>query len=123
MNFTPSPAMDLDAHAPAAASQDAPDSPRITHHSVRRELVADPGALLTVFLGPEQAGLAVPQPTAAAAARVVNRAGQRELQRFFKEVYTTPTFSNNNGWLRRKLYDGAEAGRRVGRKKVAWGVR
>lgn len=39
------------------------------------------------------------------AAREVSRMGQRELQARFKAVYGTTTHSNNNDWLRRKLFE------------------
>jgi len=39
--------------------------------------------------------------------KIVNRMGQRELQAKFREVFETPTFSNNNNWLRRKLMEAA----------------
>ncbi|KAL6777060.1 hypothetical protein ACKKBF_B20065 [Auxenochlorella protothecoides x Auxenochlorella symbiontica] len=39
------------------------------------------------------------------AAREVSRMGQRDLQARFKAVYGTTTHSNNNDWLRRKLYE------------------
>lgn len=39
------------------------------------------------------------------AAREISKMGQRELQTKFKLVYGTTTHSNNNDWLRRKLYE------------------
>ncbi|KAL4445414.1 hypothetical protein ABPG77_011239 [Micractinium sp. CCAP 211/92] len=39
------------------------------------------------------------------AAKEIARMGQRELQAKFKEVYGSATKSNNNSWLRRKLYE------------------
>jgi hypothetical protein len=39
------------------------------------------------------------------AAKDVTKMGQRELQQKFKLVYGTVTHSNNNEWLRRKLYE------------------
>lgn len=39
------------------------------------------------------------------AAKLVSKMGQRELQQKFKLVYGTTTHSNNNEWLRRKLYE------------------
>lgn len=39
------------------------------------------------------------------AAKDISRMGQRELQTKFKLVYGTSTHSNNNDWLRRKLYE------------------
>ena len=99
-----------------------------THHAVRSELAADPDALLAVFLGPAppaeptDPGLAdgalapppLPPRTPAAAARVINRAGQRELQALFQQVYATPTFSNNNNWLKARL---------LGREFFFWPIR
>lgn len=40
------------------------------------------------------------------AAREISKMGQRELQSKFKLVYGAATHSNNNDWLRRKLYEG-----------------
>ncbi|KAK9822715.1 hypothetical protein WJX81_007834 [Elliptochloris bilobata] len=40
-------------------------------------------------------------------AKDIARWGQKELQAKFKVVYGTPTFSNNNNWLRRKLAEAA----------------
>jgi hypothetical protein len=90
-----------------------------TTHAVQPDLAADPAALLAVFLGPPQAPVAAvndsgpagspplpPPHTPQAAARVIHRSGQRHLQAMFGEVYATPTFSNNNAWLRRKLLEG-----------------
>lgn len=39
------------------------------------------------------------------AARDISRMGQRDLQGKFKLVYGSATHSNNNDWLRRKLYE------------------
>lgn len=39
------------------------------------------------------------------ASREISRMGQRDLQAKFKLVYGTQTHSNNNEWLRRKLYE------------------
>lgn len=39
------------------------------------------------------------------AARDISKMGQRELQNKFKLVYGNTTHSNNNDWLRRKLYE------------------
>lgn len=39
------------------------------------------------------------------AAKMVSKMGQREMQQKFKLVYGTTTHSNNNDWLRRKLYE------------------
>eukprot|EP00889_Picochlorum_renovo_P001330 jgi/Picre1/28360/NNA_003766.t1 len=39
------------------------------------------------------------------AAKDVTKMGQKELQQKFRLVYGTPTHSNNNEWLRRKLYE------------------
>ncbi|KDD74203.1 hypothetical protein H632_c1492p0, partial [Helicosporidium sp. ATCC 50920] len=39
------------------------------------------------------------------AAKDISRMGQRDLQAKFKLVYGTNTHSNNNDWLRRKLYE------------------
>eukprot|EP00887_Chlorella_sp_A99_P001904 scaffold18.g1904.t1 len=39
------------------------------------------------------------------AAKDISRMGQRELQSKFKVVYGSVTHSNNNDWLRRKLYE------------------
>jgi len=39
------------------------------------------------------------------AAKDVTKMGQKELQQKFRSVYGTPTHSNNNEWLRRKLYE------------------
>lgn len=39
------------------------------------------------------------------AAREIGRMGQRDLQAKFRLVYGAPTHSNNNEWLRRKLYE------------------
>jgi hypothetical protein len=43
------------------------------------------------------------------AAKEISRMGQRELQTKFKLVYGTTTHSNNNDWLRRKLYEAVGA--------------
>ncbi|GAB4816633.1 hypothetical protein N2152v2_003679 [Parachlorella kessleri] len=43
------------------------------------------------------------------AAREIGRMGQRELQLKFKLVYGNATHSNNNNWLRRKLYEAVGA--------------
>jgi hypothetical protein len=83
------------------STTEAPESARTTVHTVRPELASDSTALLAVFLGPTAAA-----PSPKDAARVVNRVGQRDLQTLFQAVYTTPTFSNNNAWLRRKLLEG-----------------
>lgn len=40
------------------------------------------------------------------AARDISKMGQRDLQSKFKLVYGAATHSNNNDWLRRKLYEG-----------------
>lgn len=39
------------------------------------------------------------------AAKEISKMGQRDLQSKFKLVYGTATHSNNNDWLRRKLYE------------------
>lgn len=39
------------------------------------------------------------------AAKMVSKMGQREMQQKFKLVYGTTTHSNNNDWLRKKLYE------------------
>lgn len=39
------------------------------------------------------------------ATRVISKMGQRDLQSKFKLVYGTATHSNNNEWLRRKLFE------------------
>ena len=43
------------------------------------------------------------------AAKEIARMGQRDLQSKFKMVYGTATHSNNNDWLRRKLYEAVGA--------------
>lgn len=43
------------------------------------------------------------------AAKDIARMGQRDLQSKFKLVYGTATHSNNNDWLRRKLYEAVGA--------------
>jgi hypothetical protein len=39
------------------------------------------------------------------AARMIKKMSQRELQAKFRTVYNARTFSNNNNWLRRKLFE------------------
>jgi hypothetical protein len=39
------------------------------------------------------------------AAKLISKMGQREMQQKFKLVYGTTTHSNNNDWLRKKLYE------------------
>eukprot|EP00873_Tetraselmis_striata_P024370 jgi/Tetstr1/444634/TSEL_032482.t1 len=39
--------------------------------------------------------------------KFITKMGQRELQAKFRDVFQTPTFSNNNNWLRRKLMEAA----------------
>jgi hypothetical protein len=43
------------------------------------------------------------------AARVISKMGQRDLQAKFRLVYGAPTHSNNNDWLRRKLFEAVGA--------------
>eukprot|EP00889_Picochlorum_renovo_P005605 jgi/Picre1/32635/NNA_007981.t1 len=55
--------------------------------------------------------------TVSDAAKSIKKMSQRDLQAKFKAVYGTKTFSNNNNWLRRKLFEGlstsATATRRI----------
>lgn len=44
--------------------------------------------------------------TVSDAAKTIKKMSQRDLQAKFKAVYGTRTFSNNNNWLRRKLFEG-----------------
>jgi len=43
--------------------------------------------------------------TVSDAAKIIKKMSQRDLQAKFKAVYGTRTFSNNNNWLRRKLFE------------------
>lgn len=43
--------------------------------------------------------------TVADAAKIIKKLSQRDLQAKFKAVYGARTFSNNNNWLRRKLFE------------------
>lgn len=98
-----------------------PDPPRSTH-ILRPDLASDQVALLAVFVGPELARGTGDTPPAVPrdAARVITRSGQRTLQQLFRTVYTTPTFSNNNAWLRRKLLEGACGKRRDRAPLASW---
>lgn len=83
--------------APAPAqSCDSVDPAQRTHH------------LLKHCLSQSQRGAALQQFNTSdprEAAKEIARMGQRELQAKFKEVYGSATKSNNNSWLRRKLYE------------------
>ena len=65
--------------------------------------------LLRHSLSPDERGTAVLShfgvETVADAAKQIKKMSQRDLQARFKAVYGTKTFSNNNNWLRRKLFE------------------
>ena len=65
--------------------------------------------LLRHSLSPDERGTAVLShfgvETVAYAAKQIKKMSQRDLQARFKAVYGTKTFSNNNNWLRRKLFE------------------
>lgn len=77
-------------------SCDSMDPAQRTHH------------LLKHCLSQSQRGAALQQFNTSdprEAAKEIARMGQRELQAKFKDVYGSATKSNNNSWLRRKLYE------------------
>ncbi|KAL4427974.1 hypothetical protein ABPG75_002063 [Micractinium tetrahymenae] len=86
----------LQAAAPPPPAQQPELLEQRTHH------------LLKHCLSQSQRGTALQHfntSDAREAAKEIARMGQRELQAKFKEVYGSATKSNNNSWLRRKLYE------------------
>ncbi|KAI8103827.1 hypothetical protein M9435_006354 [Picochlorum sp. BPE23] len=63
--------------------------------------------------------------TVSDAAKSIKKMSQRDLQAKFKAVYGTKTFSNNNNWLRRKLFEaiGMDPGKSATKKASAGGPR
>jgi hypothetical protein len=63
--------------------------------------------------------------TVADAAKQIKKMSQRDLQARFKAVYGTKTFSNNNNWLRRKLFEaiGMDPGKSTTKKATQAGPR
>lgn len=85
--------------------------------------------LLRHSLSPEERGTAVLShfgvDTVADAAKQIKKMSQRDLQARFKAVYGTKTFSNNNNWLRRKLFEaiGMDPGKSSTKKATQTGPR
>jgi hypothetical protein len=85
--------------------------------------------LLRHSLSPEERGAAVLShfgvETVADAAKQIKKMSQRDLQAKFKAVYGTKTFSNNNNWLRRKLFEaiGMDPGKSATKKATQTGPR
>ena len=85
--------------------------------------------LLRHSLSPEERGTAVLShfgvETVADAAKQIKKMSQRDLQARFKAVYGTKTFSNNNNWLRRKLFEaiGMDPGKSATKKATQTGPR
>lgn len=63
--------------------------------------------------------------TVADAAKLIKKMSQRDLQAKFRAVYGTKTFSNNNNWLRRKLFEaiGMDPGKSSTKKAGVGGQR
>lgn len=67
------------------------------HHLLRHSLPSDQRGQNVLFhFGVE---------TISEAAKLIKKMSQRDLQAKFKAVYGARTFSNNNNWLRRKLFE------------------
>lgn len=67
------------------------------HHLLRHSLPSDQRGQNVLFhFGVD---------TIAEAAKLIKKMSQRDLQAKFKAVYGARTFSNNNNWLRRKLFE------------------
>ncbi len=87
--------------------------------------------LLRHSLGAEERGNAVLHhfgadiESVADAAKLIKKMSQRDLQAKFKCVYGTKTFSNNNNWLRRKLFEaiGMDPGKSATKKATQTGPR
>jgi hypothetical protein len=87
------------------------------HHLLRHSLSADErGIPVLSHFGAE---------TVADAAKQIKKMSQRDLQAKFKAVYGTKTFSNNNNWLRRKLFEaiGMDPGKSTTKKATQTGPR
>lgn len=85
--------------------------------------------LLRHSLNAEERGQAVLKhfqaESVADAAKMIKKMSQRDLQAKFKAVYGTKTFSNNNNWLRRKLFEaiGMDPGKSATKKATQTGPR
>lgn len=85
--------------------------------------------LLRHSLPSEQRGMSVLShfgvETVSDAAKSIKKMSQRDLQAKFRSVYGTKTFSNNNNWLRRKLFEavGLDPGKSNTKKSNAGGQR
>eukprot|EP00890_Picochlorum_soloecismus_P001756 jgi/Picsp_1/2581/NSC_00812-R1_hypothetical protein COCSUDRAFT_64981 [Coccomyxa subellipsoidea C-169] len=85
--------------------------------------------LLRHSLPNEQRGMSVLThfgvETVSDAAKSIKKMSQRDLQAKFRSVYGTKTFSNNNNWLRRKLFEavGLDPGKSNTKKSNAGGQR
>lgn len=85
--------------------------------------------LLRHSLNAEERGQAVLKhfqaESVADAAKMIKKMSQRDLQAKFKAVYGTKTFSNNNNWLRRKLFEaiGMDPGKSTTKKATQTGPR
>ena len=89
------------------------------HHLLRHSLGADErGNAVLHHFGPDV-------ETIADAAKLIKKMSQRDLQAKFKCVYGTKTFSNNNNWLRRKLFEaiGMDPGKSTTKKATQTGPR
>lgn len=87
------------------------------HHLLRHSLPTEQrGSSVLSHFGVE---------TVSDAAKSIKKMSQRDLQAKFKAVYGTKTFSNNNNWLRRKLFEaiGMDPGKSATKKASAGGPR
>ena len=87
------------------------------HHLLRHSLSADErGQAVLIHFQAE---------SVADAAKMIKKMSQRDLQAKFKAVYGTKTFSNNNNWLRRKLFEaiGMDPGKSTTKKATQTGPR
>lgn len=87
------------------------------HHLLRHSLPTEQrGSSVLSHFGVE---------TVSDAAKQIKKMSQRDLQAKFRAVYGTKTFSNNNNWLRRKLFEaiGMDPGKSTTKKAGAGGQR
>lgn len=81
-----------------------------THHLLRHSLAPEErGEGVLIFFSTDSLAEAVKQ---------VKRMSQRDLQAKFREIYGAKTHSNNNNWLRRKLFEaiGVDPAKGAGKK-------